>query len=599
MADARSPILIVHQSSELYGSDRMLLRLLAACSQDRPVTLHLPFDGPLVAQAREHAASLIIKPMSVLRLASLKSLAWLNPMRFYRNARFAWQQLQRHDTVIINSCVVIGYLMLLPFYRGRKIVYVHEITSGVMTYAFNILLALTGAQLICNSRVTADHYPLVSNTKKHVIYNVTEPSSQPVPIDPHDGLRLLLIGRISERKGHHVLLQALNQLSDAEKSAIHLRIVGGSFGKHSTYGDEIKHYIETHRLQSMVTLHDFAEDPTDHYQWTDCVVIPSIKAESFGLVALEAMHHQRAVIASRIGALPEVVVDKTTGVLVTPNAPDDLVRVIRTYRSQPSLLAQHGQAGLIKAQQDYQFDSYKHAIERLLHMPVQTSHYLKTVLTWCGKSYDPDPHVPLGYIVKTCIRRVVWLIRGFVRLQARVFIGRHVVIDGSRNLSVGDFATIDPYVWINAVARHKVRLGRSVRIGAFSRILCTAHLSKVGKGFSIGDQSGCGEYCLFGAAGGIAIGNRVMIGQYVSMHAQDHVYDDITTPIQQQGTTEKGIQIGDDCWIGAKVTILDGTVIGKHCVVAAGAVVKGTFPDYTVIGGVPAKIIKSLHENNT
>ena len=65
-------------------------------------------------------------------------------------------------------------------------------------------------------------------------------------------------------------------------------------------------------------------------------------------------------------------------------------------------------------------------------------------------------------------------------------------------------------------------------------------------------------------------------------------------PIQKQGVTRKGIIIGNDCWIGAKATILDGANIGDGCVVAAGAVVRGNFPPYSVIAGVPAKIIKSI-----
>ena len=59
-------------------------------------------------------------------------------------------------------------------------------------------------------------------------------------------------------------------------------------------------------------------------------------------------------------------------------------------------------------------------------------------------------------------------------------------------------------------------------------------------------------------------------------------------------TTTKGIKIGNNVWVGAKVTFLDGTIIGNHCVVAAGAVVNGTYPDFSVIGGIPAKIIKSI-----
>lgn len=53
-----------------------------------------------------------------------------------------------------------------------------------------------------------------------------------------------------------------------------------------------------------------------------------------------------------------------------------------------------------------------------------------------------------------------------------------------------------------------------------------------------------------------------------------------------------GYKIGNNCWIGAKATILDGTSIGNGCVVAAGAVVTGCFPDDVVIGGVPARILK-------
>lgn len=219
---------------------------------------------------------------------------------------------------------------------------------------------------------------------------------------------------------------------------------------------------------------------------------------------------------------------------------------------------------------------------------------LTKLLRVCGKSYEPDPHVPASFILKTLVRRAVWLLRGLVRLQKQIFIGPCVTIDGASNLQVGRLSTFDPFVWINAIAKTRVQIGQNVRIGAYSRIMCTAHFSKVSEGFTIGDNSGCGEYCFFGAAGGITIGRNVMMGQYVSMHAQDHVYADINMPIQQQGTMEKGITIADDCWIGSKVTILDGTILGKHCVVAAGAVVKGTFPDGCVIGGVPAKIIKTL-----
>jgi acetyltransferase-like isoleucine patch superfamily enzyme len=84
------------------------------------------------------------------------------------------------------------------------------------------------------------------------------------------------------------------------------------------------------------------------------------------------------------------------------------------------------------------------------------------------------------------------------------------------------------------------------------------------------------------------------MGSYVSFHSENHNFSDTTKLIREQGVTSKGIKIGNNVWVGAKVSFLDGSTVGNHCVVAAGAVVNGAFPDYSVIGGVPAKILKTI-----
>ena len=77
-----------------------------------------------------------------------------------------------------------------------------------------------------------------------------------------------------------------------------------------------------------------------------------------------------------------------------------------------------------------------------------------------------------------------------------------------------------------------------------------------------------------------------------------HNYKDISKPINEQGGEARPIIVGDGSWIGINSTILDGTVIGKNCVVGAHSLVKGSFPDYCVIAGAPAKIIKRYNEQN-
>ena len=112
-------------------------------------------------------------------------------------------------------------------------------------------------------------------------------------------------------------------------------------------------------------------------------------------------------------------------------------------------------------------------------------------------------------------------------------------------------------------------------------------------GLVLGDNVGIGSNSFFGCAGGITIGNDTILGNFVSMHSENHNYSDRKIPIRSQGVNSKGIKIGTDCWIGAKVTILDGVNLGDGCIVVAGAVLtEGSYPPFSILGGVPAKIIK-------
>jgi len=72
----------------------------------------------------------------------------------------------------------------------------------------------------------------------------------------------------------------------------------------------------------------------------------------------------------------------------------------------------------------------------------------------------------------------------------------------------------------------------------------------------------------------------------------NHNFDDLEMPINQQGETKKGISIADNVWIGAGCRILDGVKIGTGAIVASGAVVNKDVPDYAIVGGVPAKLIR-------
>lgn len=92
----------------------------------------------------------------------------------------------------------------------------------------------------------------------------------------------------------------------------------------------------------------------------------------------------------------------------------------------------------------------------------------------------------------------------------------------------------------------------------------------------------------------IELGDEIQTGPYVYITDQNHGYEDPTTAVGWQPTREGAVSIGSGSWLGANVVILPGTHLGRNTVVAAGAVVRGTFPDHVVIGGVPAKVLRHL-----
>ncbi|MEL7588462.1 MAG: acyltransferase [Prolixibacteraceae bacterium] len=92
----------------------------------------------------------------------------------------------------------------------------------------------------------------------------------------------------------------------------------------------------------------------------------------------------------------------------------------------------------------------------------------------------------------------------------------------------------------------------------------------------------------------ITIEDDVLMAPGVFMTTNNHRFSDIEIPIRKQGGTQKNIRIKQGAWIAANAVILQGVTVGKNSVVAAGAIVNKDVPDYCVVAGVPAKIIKKL-----
>lgn len=113
-------------------------------------------------------------------------------------------------------------------------------------------------------------------------------------------------------------------------------------------------------------------------------------------------------------------------------------------------------------------------------------------------------------------------------------------------------------------------------------------------GIWVGRKSFIGEFCLIRGQGGVHIGEAVLLAPRVQVLAVDHLFDDPTRPVIQQGISARGIYIEDGAWIGAGAILLDGVRVGAGAVIGAGAVVTRDIPPHTLAMGVPARVVRHI-----
>jgi acetyltransferase-like isoleucine patch superfamily enzyme len=145
------------------------------------------------------------------------------------------------------------------------------------------------------------------------------------------------------------------------------------------------------------------------------------------------------------------------------------------------------------------------------------------------------------------------------------YFGKPILLMGLRNIKLGKRVRIFPNARFEAHRDGEIDIRENVSIG---------------QGFHITSQ------------GKLVIHSGTVITGNVVVTNIDHEYEDISTPILQQPYIVKDTVIGENCFIGFGAVIQAGTTLGKHCVVGANSVVRGDFPDYSVIAGVPARIVK-------
>jgi len=194
---------------------------------------------------------------------------------------------------------------------------------------------------------------------------------------------------------------------------------------------------------------------------------------------------------------------------------------------------------------------------------------------------------PVGMVVRAVAYRLILEMRGVAGIE------RGIRLRFASNVILGDGAYLDSGVYLHACPGG-IAVGRNslVMHGSVLHVYNFRDLPKAG--IWIGDDCLVGEFNVIRGQGGVRIGNRVYTSPMVQVVAVNHVFDDPSRPFIDQGITAEGITIEDDVWIGSGAVITDGVTIGKGAVVAAGSVVTRDVPPHTVVGGVPARVLRGI-----
>jgi acetyltransferase-like isoleucine patch superfamily enzyme len=189
-------------------------------------------------------------------------------------------------------------------------------------------------------------------------------------------------------------------------------------------------------------------------------------------------------------------------------------------------------------------------------------------------AFDTRPNHPRHHGKLELIARRFLIPRSFVSLYA--------LLRWHATISTRAEVELSPYL----------SLGRGTTVSSFTKIKATDGV------LATGEKCGFGPGCFIAAGpGGIQMGHHVIFGPNVSVIAVNYAYGQLEVPLEEQGLTSQGIQIGSNVWVGASSVILDGSEIGDNSIIVANSLVNRKFPPNSIIQGNPAKVILARSRN--
>ncbi len=304
---------MIHSSNELYGADRMLLRVIDALGDMAEVEVLLPddigySDSPLVRELEARAVANRVAPIPILR-RSHRSIQGL--VQLARRSALFWQICRRARPQVV-WCANSATLLAAPIARfagvGRVVLHMQEIWRGADKTILGPL-ARWCTDIVAISQSSANSLPEQVAKRARVVENATADVGPPAPPAADGPVRFLVASRWNGWKGHKTLLKAWASAGEPG-----LLVVAGG---RPPVGEsvDVPALVADMRLENSVEIVGESTDIAELLLGVHYAIVPSDLPEPFGLVAIEAFARARPVIASSEGGLGEIVSHGSDGYL--------------------------------------------------------------------------------------------------------------------------------------------------------------------------------------------------------------------------------------------------------------------------------------------
>ena len=332
-------VLVANPGADLYGSDRMVLETVSALVADGwRVVVTVPETGKLVAELKARGAEVALLAAPIIRKSALRPAGLAGLLRDTVRAVGPALRLMRDldPAVVVVNTITSPLWLLLGKLRGRPtLCHLHE-AEGSASRAVRAALyspLWLADRILVNSdftrRVMTESLPGVA-ARAAVVHNTVRGRVAPTPTraDYTEPVRLLYVGRLAQRKGPQVLIDAAATLRERGIAAA-VDLVGAAFRENRAFEVVLRQQVADVGLDDLVTFRGWHDDVGPFIRDADILVVPSVVDESFGNTAVEAVLAGRPVVVSDCGGLAEAVDGFDCAVLVTPGDPDRLADAVQ------------------------------------------------------------------------------------------------------------------------------------------------------------------------------------------------------------------------------------------------------------------------------